>query len=245
MGNSVSDYKQFSSFNNFLASKLGAFLLPQNSKNASIAELCSVFHQKNALTLGNAMDIENIILGCTQNRNTAQEELYNLYSQKMLAVCYRYAKSRFEAEDMLQEGFIKVFQQIGNFRNEGSIEGWIRKVIVHTCINQLAKNKKFENTIDITQAEGFATAQDYIPSILQAQQVVECIRLLSVGYRTVLNLYAIEGYSHKEIAQLLNIEESSSRSQYTRARALLEELLVSKNIISKNQYKKNLGKTGI
>jgi RNA polymerase sigma factor (sigma-70 family) len=191
------------------------------------------------------MDINKVILGCVNNDAAAQELFYNHFSSRMLAVCYRYSKNRFDAEDMLQEGFIKVFQQIANFRNEGSIEGWIRKVIVHTCINQLVKNKKFENTIDIAEAEGFITSQDYIPSILQAQQVVECIRLLPLGYRTVLNLFAIEGFSHKEISVLLKIEESSSRSQYTRAKAMLEDILVNKHIITRNQFKKSANKTGM
>jgi RNA polymerase sigma-70 factor (ECF subfamily) len=134
---------------------------------------------------------------------------------------------------MLQEGFIKIFTQLHQYRNEGALEGWIRRIIVHTCINTLKKNKKFADSVNIIYAKSIHIREEMIPSIMQAKQVVECIRLLPVGYRTVLNLYAIEGFSHKEIGHLLDIEESTSRSQYTRAKAMLEEILVKKKIIQK------------
>ncbi len=179
------------------------------------------------------MTEEVLIQGCLRNDATAQQELYYRYSPKMLSVCYRYAKSREDAEDMLQEGFIKVFTQIHQFQNRGALEGWIRRIIVHTCINNLKKNKKFSDSVDIIHAASVSVREENIPSILQAKQVVECIRLLPLGYRTVLNLYAIEGYSHKEIAEILDIEESTSRSQYTRAKAMLEDILIRKNILTK------------
>jgi RNA polymerase sigma factor (sigma-70 family) len=178
-----------------------------------------------------------LIQGCLRNEASAQQELYHRYSPKMLSVCYRYAKSREDAEDMLQEGFIKVFTQIHQFQNRGALEGWIRRIIVHTCINNLKKNKKFSDSVDIIHAASVPVREENIPSILQAKQVVECIRLLPMGYRTVLNLYAIEGYSHKEIAAILDIEESTSRSQYTRAKAMLEDILVRKNILTRNTEK--------
>ena len=179
-----------------------------------------------------------LIQGCLRNEASAQ------YSPKMLSVCYRYAKSREDAEDMLQEGFIKVFTQIHQFQNRGALEGWIRRIIVHTCINNLKKNKKFSDSVDIIHAASVPVREENIPSILQAKQVVECIRLLPMGYRTVLNLYAIEGYSHKEIAAILDIEESTSRSQYTRAKAMLEDILVRKNILTRNT-EKNVGLAAI
>ena len=178
-----------------------------------------------------------LIQGCLRYEASAQQELYYRYSPKMLSVCYRYAKSREDAEDMLQEGFIKVFTQIHQFQNRGALEGWIRRIIVHTCINNLKKNKKFSDSVDIIHAASVPVREENIPSILQAKQVVECIRLLPMGYRTVLNLYAIEGYSHKEIAAILDIEESTSRSQYTRAKAMLEDILVRKNILTRNTEK--------
>ncbi len=179
------------------------------------------------------MTEEAILRGCLNNDAAAQKELYNRYSAKMLAVCYRFAHNREDAEDMLQEGFIKVFLQIHTFENRGAFEGWVRRIIVHTCINILKKNKKFNESVDIIHATGIYIREESVPAIVQAKQIVECIRLLPIGYRTVLNLYAIEGYSHREIAEVLNIEESTSRSQYTRAKSMLEDILVKKRIMQK------------
>jgi RNA polymerase sigma factor (sigma-70 family) len=181
------------------------------------------------------MTEELILAGCLKNNATSQEALYNRFSPRMLGVCYRFAKNKEDAEDMLQEGFMKVFTQIYQYRNEGALEGWIRRIVVHTCINNLKKNKKFTDSVDIIYANSIQIKEDMIPSIMQAKQVVECIRLLPLGYRTVLNLFAIEGYSHREIGHLLDIEESTSRSQYTRAKAMLEEILVKKKIIQKTK----------
>jgi RNA polymerase sigma factor (sigma-70 family) len=183
------------------------------------------------------MTEEAILQGCLKNVATAQRELYNRYSPKMLAVCYRFAHNREDAEDMLQEGFIKVFSQIHTFQSKGAFEGWIRRIIVHTCINNLKKNKRFNESLDIVHAHGVQVREESVPSIVQAKQIVECIRILPIGYRTVLNLYAIEGYSHKEIADMLDIEESTSRSQYTRAKQMLEDILVKKKILSKPREK--------
>jgi RNA polymerase sigma-70 factor (ECF subfamily) len=183
------------------------------------------------------MTEEAMLLGCMQNDAAAQQELYYRYSPKMLSVCYRYAKNKEDAEDMLQEGFIKVFTQIRQFQNRGALEGWIRKIIVHTCINNLKKNRKFTESVDIIYASSVQIREDSIPSILQAKQVIESIRLLPLGYRTVLNLYAIEGYSHREIGEMLDIEESTSRSQYTRAKAMLEDILIRKKIIPVSKEK--------
>jgi RNA polymerase sigma factor (sigma-70 family) len=183
------------------------------------------------------MTEELLLAGCLKNNAAAQEALYSRFSPRMLGVCYRFAKNREDAEDMLQEGFIKVFTQIHQYRGEGALEGWIRRIVVHTCINHLKKNKKFSDSIDIIHANTVHINEELIPSIMQAKQVVECIRLLPIGYRTVLNLYAIEGFSHRDIANMLDIEESTSRSQYTRAKAMLEDILVRRKIIQKPKDK--------
>ncbi|HLO37085.1 MAG TPA: sigma-70 family RNA polymerase sigma factor [Lacibacter sp.] len=181
------------------------------------------------------MTEEALLQACLKNQPAAQQELYSKYSPKMLAVCYRFARNREDAEDMLQEGFIRVFTQIHQFQSKGSFEGWIRRIIVHTCINHLKKHKKFNDSVDITQAHTLQVREDSVPSIIQAKQVIECIRMLPIGYRTVLNLFAIDGYNHREIATMLDIEESTSRSQYTRAKAMLEQILVQKKIIFRPQ----------
>jgi RNA polymerase sigma-70 factor (ECF subfamily) len=175
---------------------------------------------------------EDVLLqGCLHKDAAAQQEFYNRYSPKMLSVCYRFAKNREDAEDMLQEGFIRIFSQIHQFQHKGALEGWIRKIIVHTCINLLKKNKKFNENVDIQYAQHLSVREEAVPAVIQAKQVIECIRMLPIGYRTVLNLFAIEGYNHKEIADMLDIEESTSRSQYTRAKAMLEDILIRKRII--------------
>ena len=177
------------------------------------------------------MTEQAIIAGCLHNDAASQRELFNRYSPKMLSVCYRFAQNREDAEDMLQEGFIKVFTQMHTFQNKGSFEGWVRRIMVHTSINFLKKYKKFTESLDVTSAENMEVKEESIASIMQSKQVVECIRLLPMGYKTVLNLFAIEGYSHREISILLDIEESTSRSQYTRAKNMLSNILIKKRII--------------
>ncbi len=178
-----------------------------------------------------------MLQGCLENIASTQEVLYNRFSPRMLGVCYRFARNREDAEDMLQEGFIKVFSQIHQFRGQGALEGWIRRIIVHTCINILKKNKKFTDSVDLFHASTLHLNENNIPSLLQAKQVVECIRVLPLGYRTVLNLYAIEGYTHREIASILDIEESTSRSQYTRAKSMLEDILLKNKILHQPRQK--------
>ena len=168
------------------------------------------------------MTEEVMLHGCLNNLASAQEALYSRFSPKMLGVCYRFARNREDAEDMLQEGFIKVFSQMHQFRNQGALEGWIRRIVVHTCINVLKKNKKFADSVDLIHANSIHLNENNIHSILQAKQVVESIRLLPMGYRTVLNLYAIEGFSHKEIGNILGISEGTSKSQLARAKGILQ-----------------------
>ena len=206
------------------------FFLRFYIKEAAVtSKNCLNYRATNAVN----MTEEAILQGCLHNEPGAQRELYQKYSSKMLSVCYRFAHNREDAEDMLQEGFIKVFSQIHTFQNKGAFEGWVRRIVVHTCINHLKKNKKFNESVDLIHATSVQIREESVPSIVQAKQVVECIRILPIGYRTVLNLYAIEGYSHKEIADMLDIEESTSRSQYTRAKQMLEDILVRKKIIQR------------
>ncbi len=181
-----------------------------------------------------------ILNACLHNEPWAQRELFNQYSPILLGVCYRYANSREDAEDMLQEGFIKIFSQLQSFENRGSFEGWMRRVIVHTCINYIKRNKKFQQHIDVANAYNIEVKEESIASKLLGKQVMECIRLLPLGYRTVLNLYAIEGYSHKEVGELLEIGESTSRSQFTRAKVILENILIQKGLIDNPNKLKEL-----
>ena len=175
---------------------------------------------------------QDIIQGCIRKNSAAQEAFYNELSPKMMAICYRFAHHREDAEDMLQEGFIKVLTQIHTFENKGPVEAWVRRIIVYTCINYLKKHKKLNDIVELSYADDISGFNEKeISNALQGKQIMECIRLLPIGYRAVFNLFALEGYSHKEIADMLNIGESTSRSQYTRAKVLLENILIDKGIV--------------
>ena len=151
-----------------------------------------------------------------------QEALYRQTSARMLAVCMRYVKDRTAAEDVLQTGYVKVFQKVQEYRGEGSFEGWIRRIMVNTAIENYRKNLRNLNVVPIEDAfEEPATGFDF--SRLGMQDLMKVIQKLADGYRLVFNMYAIEGYSHKEIADALGISEGASKSQLSRARAILRE----------------------
>ena len=176
----------------------------------------------------------SLIEDCINNSSVAQRELYNRFSGILFGICYRYASCRQDAEDMLQEGFIKIFTKISSFENKGNFEGWMKRVMVHTCINYLKKNKKFENIISLENVYNLEIKEESIASKLLGKQVMECLRLLPIGYRTVINLYAIEGFNHKEIGEILEIGESTSRSQFIRGKNVLETILINREIIKPN-----------
>jgi RNA polymerase sigma-70 factor (ECF subfamily) len=183
------------------------------------------------------MTEESLIKACSQNNAVAQRELYNRFSGMLFGICYRYAYNREDAEDMLQEGFIKIFSRITSFDSKGNFEGWMKRVIVHTCINYLKKNQKFIDHISLENAQYLEVKEEGIASKLLGKQVIECLRLMPIGYRTVINMYAIEGFSHKEIADILEIEESTSRSQFIRGKSVLESILIKKKIINSTSEK--------
>lgn len=166
----------------------------------------------------------DLIRGCMESDRRMQEELYRRFSPRMYAVCLRYAGNAEEAEDILQEGFIKVFKKLDSFRNEGSFEGWIRRIFVNTAIEHFRRKKyllpvteKEENTI-----EGKYTS---VLDELGAKDIMALVQELSPGYRTVFNMYVVEGYTHKEIADQLGISEGTSKSQLSRAKVILQEMV--------------------
>lgn len=174
------------------------------------------------MNLEHKITIDDLLEGCKRGERKAQELLYRALSSKMLGVCTRYANSDFEAEDMLQAGFIKVFRSVESFRGEGSFEGWIRKVIVNTAIEMYRKNIRTLKTVDMNEIYD-AEQQTYHIDQLELNDLLKIIQLLPDGYRIVFNMYAIEGYSHKEIAAALHISEGASKSQLSRARTWLKE----------------------
>ena len=167
---------------------------------------------------------DQIIKGCIIGERTAQQTLYSRYSPKMFSICLRYAKDYHSAEDILQEGFIKVFKYISNFRREGSFEGWMRRIFVNTAIEHL---RKAVNLYPIVNDEDkpIDIIDENIFDQLDYQDLLTMVQSLSPGYRTVFNLYVIEGFSHKEISKMLEISEGTSKSQLARARVLLQKKL--------------------
>ena len=165
----------------------------------------------------------DLIKGCIEGNRQMQEELYKRFSGKMYAVCLRYANNADDAQDLLQEGFIKVYRNLHRFRAEGSFEGWIRRVFVNSSIEhfrkkalQLSKvSDKEENTIEDTDSSALDKMAE--------KDIVRLIQELSPGYRTVFNLYVVEGYSHREIGDMLGISEGTSKSQLARARSILQK----------------------
>ncbi|MCU0445750.1 MAG: RNA polymerase sigma factor [Microscillaceae bacterium] len=165
-----------------------------------------------------------LVKGCQEGNRLMQRRVYEAYSARMLAVCRRYVKNEFDAEEVLVNGFLKVFDRIGQFKSEGSFEGWIRRIMVNESLNHLRKQRIMYAEVEI---ENVSDNLDYsvFESELDAEELLQMIDQMPAGYRTVFNLYAIEGYSHKEIAESLGITESTSKSQLSRARLHLQKLL--------------------
>lgn len=167
---------------------------------------------------------KNMIEGCVEGKRSYQKMLYDRFASKMLGVCMRYAKDRAEAEDMLQEGFVKVFQNIARFKYEGSFEGWVRRIMVFTAINFFKhRTRKFQEDLD---QDGYdAPFEDDIVDKISAKEIIALMQQLPEGYRVIFNLYAVEGYTHKEIGDMLGIAVGTSKSQYARARSAMQQLL--------------------
>lgn len=176
------------------------------------------------------MTEEQIIEGCKQHRASAQEQLYAAYSRRMMAVCLRYTRSRAEAEDIFQEAFVKVFKHIHTWQG-GSFEGWMRRIFVNTAINHYRQSKKFFDHVDAAHAERIVSTDENVISRMSGEELLKLVNGLPDGYKLVFNLYVVEGYTHNEIAEMLNIAEGSSKSQLSKAKAHLRKL-VEENLIS-------------
>jgi RNA polymerase sigma factor (sigma-70 family) len=174
-----------------------------------------------------------LIESCMNNNREAQYKLYSLLSGKMFAVCLRYAKNREAAEDLLQEGFVKVFTNIEKFRGDGSFEGWVRRIIVNTAVEYYRKSTKMYPMVNVDEVNKDVIWEDTGDN-LELEDVMKLINRLSTGYRTIFNLYVVEGYSHKEIAEMLDISEGTSKSQLARARYLLMEMVKKSEIVKKS-----------
>ena len=178
---------------------------------------------------------DELLKGCKKRDPQAQKRLYDTYSSKMYAICYRYVKDSMEAEDVLVTAFTKVFERIDQFKNEGSFEGWIRRVVVNEALTYLRRNRSMYLETDLEAAD---REPDYssISDHLEAEDLMTMIQELPSGYRMVFNLYAIDGYSHKEIAEQLGISENTSKSQLSRARTFLQKVLLERDWTTQKQH---------
>jgi RNA polymerase sigma-70 factor (ECF subfamily) len=178
---------------------------------------------------------EQIINGCIIGDRKMQQLLYQRYSRQMFAVCLRYAKDHQAAEDILQDGFVKIFRNIGSFRKQGSFEGWVRRIFINTSIEYLRRSVNLYSIVN-DEGEAIDIKDETTYDGLHVDELLEMIQSLSTGYRTIFNLYAIEGYSHKEIAEMLKISEGTSKSQLARARQILmDKVYASQKVAGKIQ----------
>lgn len=179
--------------------------------------------------------INELMDGCKAGNRKMQEALYRQTASKMLAVCMRYAKDRMEAEDVLQTGYVKIFEKVKEYRAEGAFEGWMRRIMVNCAIESYRKNLRALNIVPIE--DGYdqpSVGFDY--SRLEMQELLSVIQKLADGYRIVFNMYIIEGYSHKEISTILGISEGASKSQLSRARAILKQEIIKMEGIDYASY---------
>lgn len=171
-----------------------------------------------------------LVKECLKGKPAAQKQLYDQFASSMLAVCYRYTKSIADAEDVLQEGFVKVFFNLHQYKFQGELGGWIRRIMVTTSINYLKRNARYQSDLLFPDQHLHIVNNESHPEIrMEAKELANLIRQLPPGYQTIFNLYAVEGFNHVEIGKILGIQESTSRSQYARARALLIQWIEQKD----------------
>jgi len=184
------------------------------------------------------MDIseDELVKRCVRKEAKAQKLLYDTYHGTLLGICMRYAKSKTEAEDILQTGMIRIFKHISSYSGKGSFEGWMKRIIINVSIDNFRKSNKFYYHHNFDQLNGESYLRLEIPDDLELKDLLKLIQELPPGYRIVFNLYAIEGYSHKEIGEKLGVSENTSKSQLLKARRALIEKLTMLNHIPKNNY---------
>ena len=201
------------------------FSCPKQATNfLNKASLYNVDYKKNASVLTE----DQLVRGCVLKNEAAQKAVFDLYAGRMLGVCMRYARNSADAEDMLQDAFIKVFDKIKQFKGEGSFEGWIRKIVVNTALKKyslIRYDKEIIGHEGVDTEQFFSTEQGAYSHLLE-KELLQLINNLPDGYRFVFNMYVIEGYSHDEIANLLGIQSGTSRSQLAKARMMLQKQIL-------------------
>jgi len=183
------------------------------------------------IVLNIPLDSANELLeGCCRGDRIQQKQLYEMFYGKMMSVCMRYAKDQEEAKDMLNEGFMKVFKNIQKYKATHSLESWIRRIMINNAIDHYRKYKKHRNQIDITEVYDYSN-DETISSQLSVEEIMKLVQKLSPAYKTVFNLYVVDGYNHREIAEKLGISEGTSKSNLSKARAKLQHMLKSAQIL--------------
>lgn len=177
-----------------------------------------------------------LIKDCKKGKPSAQKELYQLFAPQMMGVCFRYTKSVEDAQDVLQDGFVRVFKFLDQYKQEGDLGAWIRRIMVNTALNYLKRSRKYQLDLVFDTTELTVVTTENPDVLLNAKELAELIRQLPTGYQTIFNLHAVEGYSHVEIGQLLGISDNTSRSQYMRARQLLISWLTHSSENKKKTY---------
>jgi len=167
------------------------------------------------------MDEVTLAKKCIDGDQRAQRKLFEMYAPKMMGVCLRYMKDQAQAEDVLQDGFVKVFTKLEKYAGDGSLEGWVRRIMVNTALDQLRKTNKFQANVSMDDVGYKVESGDDALASLIEEDLLKLIQEMPSGYKTVFNMFAIEGFSHKEIGEKLGISENTSKSQYSRAKAFL------------------------
>ncbi len=177
------------------------------------------------LSLGNNLTDKQLLEGCLNGNRMAQTALYRQYRRQLFGVCMRYAKSREEAEDMLQEGFVKIYSDLYQYRPTGALGAWMRRVVVNVALQHIRRRKNLFPNVDLEKVAHTYQTDDEVFSKFREKALVNMVQQLPDGYRAVFNLYVVEGYSHQEIGEQLNISASTSKSQLSRAKATLRQML--------------------
>jgi RNA polymerase sigma factor (sigma-70 family) len=177
----------------------------------------------------NTETLNELLVQCIDKQPQAQKKLFDILSPRMFAICLRYAKNEDEAKDLLQEGFIKIFNNLEQFSNKGSLEGWFKRIFINTCIEFHRKNQKhrfLENIENVTEI----SIDSHTISLLKKADLMKMVQGLPKGYRTVFNLFVVDGFGHNEIAQMLSISENTSKTQLFRARQILQEMILKQDL---------------
>lgn len=182
-------------------------------------------------------DLEKTIQECKQKKRYAQKLLYDVYKSMLFGICRRYMRNTQDAEDVFAEGFTKIFTNIESFKGEGSFEGWMKRIMINESLMHLRKNKKFKNHLEMEVVH--IGINEYIDEKIDVQTIIKSMEELPPGYRSILNLYVVEGYKHREIAELLDISINTSKSQLILARKRMQKILKKNLDIDSSFWKKN------